>query len=104
MVGGAGVVPEDVGLQCAQILCEEVSLGGCVDSSNAWLFLSLMALTPEDVSRVRLGRLSPYSIQTLRQIKDFFGVVFNLKEEPKAQTVLASCVGIGYTNVAKKAA
>jgi hypothetical protein len=35
--------------------------GGCVDAQHQSLALILAALGPEDVSRVRLGRLTPYT-------------------------------------------
>ena len=37
-----------------------------------------MSLGPEDVSRVRLGALTPYAIDTLRLLRDFFGVTFQV--------------------------
>jgi hypothetical protein len=43
--------------QVAQLLCDEVAQGGCVDSSHQPLTLLYMTLCPEDVSRVRFGKL-----------------------------------------------
>lgn len=36
--------------------------GGCVDTQNQSLALLFMVLGPEDVSKVRLGKLSPFTI------------------------------------------
>jgi len=54
-------VAEELGEKAALLLLEEIYRGGCVDSSNQYLVLSLMALGPKDVSRVKLGPLSPYT-------------------------------------------
>jgi hypothetical protein len=43
-------------------------------------------------------------IQFIRDLKDFFGVTFKIKEakESEKEEYMLSCVGVGYTNVAKK--
>lgn len=56
-----GNLPEDVAMQASHLLCEEISKGGCVDTANQGLALLYMALSPEDVSKVRLGKLTPYT-------------------------------------------
>lgn len=56
-----GVLPEDIAVAAAHMLCEEMESGGCVDSTHQSLALVLMALCPEDVSRIRLGRLTPFT-------------------------------------------
>jgi len=94
-------LPEDVGQIAARMLLQEILLGGCVDSMNQSFVLFWMALSPEDVSKIRLGKLSPYTIQTLRHLRDFFGVTFKIEPEPETQTVLLSCLGCGYKNYAK---
>lgn len=55
-----GNLPEDVAEQASHLLCEEISKGGCVDTANQGLVLLYMALSPEDVSKVRFGKLTPY--------------------------------------------
>jgi RNA 3'-terminal phosphate cyclase-like protein len=82
---------------------ETVSQGGCVDASNQSIALLFMALTPEDVSRVRLGRLSPYTVQFLRLMRDAFGITFKITPDRENQTLLMSCLGIGYVNLARSA-
>ena len=53
-----GVLPEDLGLECAKLLCEEISKKGCVDTSCQSILLLLMVLpqkvlpTPGGVQRV----------------------------------------------------
>uniref|UniRef100_F7A1P3 RNA terminal phosphate cyclase like 1 n=1 Tax=Ornithorhynchus anatinus TaxID=9258 RepID=F7A1P3_ORNAN len=58
---GTAVLPEDLGKNCAKLLLEEVFRGGCVDSTNQSLVLLLMTLGQQDVSKVLLGPLSPYT-------------------------------------------
>jgi len=101
-VGGAGVLPEDVGRAAAEALCAEVSQGGWVDSSHQGLVLLLMTLCPEDVSRIKIGQLSDYSVGVLRHIRDFFGIKFKITPDPETDTVLLACRGVGYSNLARK--
>ena len=97
----SGLLPEDVGRKAALMLCQEVANRGCVDTSNQSLVLLLMVLGPEDVSKIRLGKLSSYTIVFLRQLRDFFGVTFKIVPDPVTKTVLLSCVGSGYKNMAR---
>ncbi len=111
-VGEEGSVPEDVGALAVKRLLEEVSGRGCVDMPSQSLFLLYMALTPADVSQLKLGPLTPYSIQTLRLLKDSFGVEFQFEEEEReggrgggvgvGGGVVAQCVGTAYVNISRK--
>jgi len=56
-----GDTPEDIGKRTAQLLLSEIRKGGCVDSVSQWLVLLLMVLGPEDVSKVKIGKLSAFS-------------------------------------------
>ncbi|XP_020590609.1 probable RNA 3'-terminal phosphate cyclase-like protein isoform X1 [Phalaenopsis equestris] len=94
--------PEDVGTQVASILLEEIEGGGVIDSSHQGLLFLLCALCPPDVSKVRVGKLTPYSIGTLRNIRDFLGVKFVIKPEPTTNTVILKCVGCGLKNMSRK--
>lgn len=98
----APILPEDIGSQGAMMLLEEIKQGGVVDSTHQGLLFLLCALCPEDVSKVRVGKLSTYGIKTLRHIKDFLGVQFNIKPDPTTGTVILTCVGCGYKNFARK--
>jgi len=112
-------VPEDLGRTGAFALLEEIYRGGCVDSTSQSLFLLLMAMGPRDVSKVVLGPLSNYTVHFLRHLKDSFQVVFRLETfnssptgEPDtdldeelnmgANKVVATCVGVGFTNLSKR--
>jgi len=110
-------VPEDLGVQGAHALLEEIYRGGCVDSTSQSLFMLLMTMGPRDVSKLVSGPLSNYTVHFLRHLKDFFQTVFKLEtfDDPTkvtddgdqdlrmgADKVLATCVGIGYSNLAKR--
>jgi RNA 3'-terminal phosphate cyclase-like protein len=94
-------LPEDLGKRGACMLLEEIRRGGCIDTSCQSLAFLWMALTPEDVSRIRAGTLSQYSIETLRLIKQAFDVEFKVTPDLETKTVLLSCLGTGYINMAK---
>jgi hypothetical protein len=61
-----------------------------------------------------MGPLSPYTIQFLRHLRDFFGHTFRLESHKKseeeeelntgANKVLVTCLGIGFMNLSKRAA
>lgn len=67
------------------------------------LFL-LCALCPPDVSKVRVGKLTPYGMDTLRNIRDFLGVKFVIKPDPTTNTLVLKCVGCGMKNLSRKVA
>jgi RNA 3'-terminal phosphate cyclase-like protein len=102
VAGAAGALPEEVGASAAEALLEEVRQGGAVDSSNQSLALTLMGLGPEDVSRVRLGAPTAQTVETLRLLRDFFGVTFQLSADAADGAVLAACRGVGFKNHAKR--
>ncbi|KAJ4827171.1 hypothetical protein Tsubulata_029854 [Turnera subulata] len=85
--------PADVGKQIASVLLQEIEQGGVVDSRHQGLLFLLCALCPEDVSKVRVGKLSRHGIETLRHIRDFLRVKFDIKPDPSTGTVVLKCVG-----------
>jgi RNA 3'-terminal phosphate cyclase-like protein len=111
-------LPEELGQRSAIAILNEIQAGGCVDTYAQSFILLMMCLTPEDVSRVRLGELSPYTIISLRLYKLAFGVEFKLRIDDtnndddddndsyrnidnNSKTVICSCLGIGYRNMAR---
>lgn len=101
--GAAGDLPETVGQEAALMLLEEIRKGGVVDSSHQCLVLQLMVLGPEDVCKVRFGsELTNNAINTLQLLFDAFGVMFKIKADPIDNTILVSCLGIGFKNMARK--
>lgn len=109
-------VPEELGLEGAKLLLEEIFRGGCADSLSQSLVVLLMGLGPADVSKFVTGPLSPYTVQMLRHTRDFMELMFRLEtyksdEEQEgsegilkmgADKVLLTCVGVGFTNMSKK--
>ena len=94
---------EEFGESVAKLLLEEVSYGGTVDTSVQGIVLLLMALCTQDVSKVRLGRISKHTVNLLRLVKDLLGITFKIKEDPQTGTIFASCLGLGYTNIWRQA-
>lgn len=92
-----------------QRLCKKIYQGGVVESTCQSHALLFMALGPQDVSKIVLGSLTDYTLGFLRNLKDFFGIVFKLENYEAEETVeysfgekvLCTCVGIGYTNLSK---
>lgn len=70
-----------VDLRCPLDLLWSLMMNVIFICLQGFLFL-LCALCAEDVSKVRVGKLSPQAIQTLRLLKDFLGVQFNIKPDP----------------------
>eukprot|EP01116_Phalansterium_solitarium_P009972 TRINITY_DN24310_c0_g1_i1.p1 TRINITY_DN24310_c0_g1~~TRINITY_DN24310_c0_g1_i1.p1 ORF type:complete len:360 (+),score=113.93 TRINITY_DN24310_c0_g1_i1:101-1180(+) len=97
-----GELPEEIGETAANMLLAEVLNRGFVDTTHQGLALLLMVVGPDAISKIRLGKLSPQSIQLLRLIKDFFGVTFKLQTDAETMTVACTCRGIGYKNLAKR--
>ncbi|KAK1787654.1 hypothetical protein P4O66_016143 [Electrophorus voltai] len=104
---GHPVLPEELGKSCAKLLLEEVYRGGSVDSTNQSLALLFMTLGQQDVSKTLLGPLSPYTIEFLRHIRDFFQIMFKIEpqkpedEQKGGEKVLMTCVGVGFANINK---
>eukprot|EP00249_Psilotum_nudum_P009368 c21885_g1_i1 orf=67-1179(+) len=96
------ILPEDIGAEASKLLLEEIKQGGVVDSSHQGLLFLLCALCPQDVSKIRIGKLSPYAIRTLRHIKEILGVQFSIKPDQTTGTVILTCVGSGYKNISRK--
>ncbi|CAI5534648.1 unnamed protein product [Closterium sp. Naga37s-1] len=121
--GGAGgqgeEVPEDLGLQAAQLLLHEVKQGGVVDGSQQAFVLLLCALCteelcrvqafvlllcalcPEELCRVRVGPLTPHTVDALRDMRAMLGVQFDIRPDESTGTVFLSCIGSGHKNLAK---
>eukprot|EP00980_Cylindrotheca_fusiformis_P004688 scaffold992_cov116-Cylindrotheca_fusiformis.AAC.23 len=94
-------LPEELGQRGACMLLEEIRRGGCIDTCCQSLAFLWMCLTPEDVSRIRVGTISQYSVETLRLLKRVFDVEFKVTPDMDTKTVMMSCLGTGYRNMAK---
>ena len=98
----AGQTPEELGELCAKLLLHEIQKGGTIDTAAQSLAVLNMTLSPEDVSKVRFGKLTPSTIQYLRDLKTFFGIVFKLRTDPQTKTISLTCTGTNYVNINKK--
>ncbi|XP_076441484.1 RNA 3'-terminal phosphate cyclase-like protein [Babylonia areolata] len=111
-------VPDDIGKAAAVQLLEEIYRGGCVDSTSQCVALLCMALGQQDVSKVLMGPLSPYTVQFLRHMRSFLQVVFKVEgaetqgvgvdggalREGGEDKVMLTCLGLGYSNINKRTA
>ena len=105
------LVPEDIGKLAANTLLEEICSGGCVDSCNQYLAALYLALGDQNVGKILVGNLTSYTIEFLRHLRDFFGVMFKLETlvgdtgEPGGRLgdskVLLTCVGVAFSNISK---
>ncbi|TPX42030.1 hypothetical protein SeLEV6574_g05801 [Synchytrium endobioticum] len=93
--------PEDLGIRTARLLLQEIKKAGCAGTICQWIVLLFLALGPEDVGKVRLGQLSPFTQQYLRDIKQFLGVTFKIVPDQENKTLLLSCIGSGAINLSK---
>lgn len=73
-----------------------------MDGARQGLALLLAALGPREVNKVRLGALTMYTVKTLRHIKDFLGVEFDIRPDRDSHTIFLSCIGSGLTNFGRK--
>jgi len=74
-------LPETMGKRAAMHLLDEITNSGFVDTSNQSLILTLMALTERKVNYLTVGRISTYTIENLRIIREFFGVAFKIQPQ-----------------------
>jgi RNA 3'-terminal phosphate cyclase-like protein len=89
-MGMSQSLPEELASTCTTDFLHEILQGGCVDTANQSILLLLMVLGPEDVSKIRIGKLSPYTIAYLQHIKEFFNVSFSIVPDPETKTILLS--------------
>lgn len=107
-----GALPEDVGKECANKLLDEIFRAGCCDSTFQWILILYMSLSSKNVSKAVTGPLSQYSIKFLQLLKEFLGITFKLDtveediddidDKMSSPKVVLACVGLGYSNLAKR--
>lgn len=111
--GSEVILPEDMGKQVAMKLLDEIYRGGCCDSTFQWLVCLYMTLGQKNVSKFVTGPLSQYTINFLQLIREFLGVTFKLEDfkdeeadedevDQSSNKVIMTCVGIGYSNIARR--
>lgn len=98
--GDGPSIPEDLAKDATYKLFEEINRGGCVDSISQSLALTMMAFNQRDVSKVRLGPLTIYTVHFLRHLKEFCGLTFELDSSAHPE-VIATCMGVGFKNLSR---
>jgi len=74
-------LPEELGARAAYGMLDEVFGGGCIDSTNQSFALLLMAVsTGDNISALKLGRITQQSIALLRNLKSFFNCNFKIEQ------------------------
>ena len=48
------------------------------------------------------GPLTPFAVEMLRLLRDFFGVTFQLDADLADGSVLCTCRGVGFKNLSKR--
>lgn len=91
-------LPEELAKEVTYSLFEEIQKNGCIDSKFQSIAFTFMIFNAKDVSKVKTGELTTYSIHFLRHLKQFCGVTFNL-DSSEFPLLTATCVGIGFTNI-----
>ncbi|KAF7455718.1 RCL1 protein [Cryptosporidium felis] len=97
---------EKVGWLAATRLLLEIESQSIVDTSHQIYPLLFMSLSQDSaISKLKLSKLSPMTIQFMRDLKTFTNVEFAVKEDvDNGSHVILSCTGIGFSNFARRAA
>ena len=80
---------------------DEIEHSGCISTNYQWFALTLMALSEKKTSSIKLGRVSPFTVECLRLMRDYMGVVFEIEESKTEDMAIFKCLGIGYQNYAR---
>lgn len=59
--------PEDLAKEAVDLFLLEILRGGCLDTTSQSLAILFMALGPEDVSKVKIGKLTPYTYVSIKK-------------------------------------
>lgn len=74
-------LPDFVAERCVQRLLDEILYSGAVDTASQTVVLNLMSLTEKQINCVLLGRLSAFTIENLRLLRQFFGVTYSIEQD-----------------------
>lgn len=73
-----------------------------MDGAHQSLLLILAALGPKELNKIRLGSLTMHAVKTIRHIKDFLDVEFDIRPDAESSTIFFSCIGYGMKNLGRK--
>lgn len=93
--------PEEVAVLATSRLLDEIKYAGVVSTHHQWFLLTLMAFSERKTSQAKLGRVSPFTIECLRILKEFFGVIFEIEESETDGMAIFSVLGLGLQNYAR---
>ncbi|CAO1624601.1 unnamed protein product [Sympodiomycopsis kandeliae] len=82
-----GAIPEEVSTEAVHSLLSSLSQGGCIPSALQSHTILMMAISPEDVSRVKLAALNTSAVQMLRDIENVWGVRFLIRRVAQQDTL-----------------
>ena len=68
--------PQEFAKQAVKAFLDEIEHSGAMSTNYQWLVLTLMSLSEKKTSVIKLGRLSSFSVECLRVLRDGLGVVF----------------------------
>ena len=57
---------------------DEIEHSGCISTNYQWFILTLMALSEKKTSALKLGRVAPFTVECLRIMRDYMGVIFEI--------------------------
>lgn len=97
--GKPGETPEEVGKRCALLLLKQIDSGGVYSVGHEWFPLILMALSDQNLSKLRVSENCAKADAIFSDITHFMGVGFKLKADPaSSKSLLVSCIGSGCIN------
>lgn len=99
--GCPGVTVEETAIKASNALLRQIQKGGFVSQSHQWMVLIMMAMCPEDLSKVMLGQMSDNCGSIMNDIKKFFGVSYKTVADATGG-VMISCIGSGLVNLNRK--
>jgi RNA 3'-terminal phosphate cyclase-like protein len=80
---------------------DEIEHAGVISTNYQWLLVTLMALSERKTSEVKLGRVSGFTVECLRVLREALGVVFEIEESKAENLAIFRCLGIGYENYSR---
>jgi len=98
-IGEKGKKAEDVGIEAATHLVQDIKHGGCVDEYLQDQIIIFMALA-DGVSRIKVGPISTHTSTSIHFTELLTGAKFNITEASKdgEETYWLECKGIGFKN------
>ncbi|CCF55956.1 hypothetical protein KAFR_0A05210 [Kazachstania africana CBS 2517] len=109
LIGDAGDIPENIGMQVAYHFIEEISKSAAVGRNQLPLAIVYMVIGKEDIGRLRITKeqIDENFIHLLRDVKKIFGIEVFLKpvdDLDNNEDFIVTIKGVGFHNSNKKIA